>query len=196
MAKVEIITRTPEMHPNPAIQELIDKRDEYVNTARKVSRIQVELWRQIPWLALQADGRSGYYAKFTAAYEQGYWVLDEGEFSSIGTPSNTGVCVDLETGELVDTYTATNEDWGNNPVQPASDEGILKVLAVPEQLDAATLLAWLKSDAKRPTSKSYDARKQEDWRKRKIDELKLTPIYSRGKKVVSPNQTTLIEAEA
>ncbi len=56
---------------------------------RDYSRNQKELWRKVPYLALQADGHGGYSSTYQLAYIHGYWEAGE------------SVYVDLENGELI-----------------------------------------------------------------------------------------------
>lgn len=39
------------------------------------SESQKEMWRKVPWLALQADGRSGWSQHYENAYENGLWTV-------------------------------------------------------------------------------------------------------------------------
>lgn len=192
----EVITgEEPTEHPNPAIAELIEVRDEYVAAARRVSRAQVDLWRQIPWLALQADGRTGHLDDYASAFYSGYWRLSQGPNTSwSGAGVDTGVCVDLETGELVDSYSALNPDWGDKPPVPAHADGVLKVLAVPEQLDAESIVEYLKEMGKQPTGKYYSEEEKREWREGIIAEQGLTPMFSR-RKVVTPEGPALLESQ-
>lgn len=59
------------------------------------TKSQVDLWRQIPYLALRSDGISGWCGTKSTAYRMGYWRLESGIFN--GGYSYT---VDLDTGEL------------------------------------------------------------------------------------------------
>lgn len=177
----------PPEHPNPAIAELLAVRDEFVAAARRASKAQVDLWRQIPWLALQADGRTGHLDQYADAFYSGYWVFNQGPNTSwSGASVNTGVCVDLETGELMGSYSALDSDWGNKPPVPASAEGILRILAVPEQLDAESIVERLKKKAEQPTGSYYNEEEKRQWRERIVAEQGLTPMFSR-RKVVTPD---------
>ncbi len=194
----EVITgEEPAEYPNPAIAELIEVRDEYVAAARRASRAQVDLWRQIPWLALQVEGRDGYNDDYGTAYEQGYWNLRRGEFSWAGASQDTGVSVDLETGMLIDSWSAFSEDSSTqDEPRPASDANILKVLAAPEQLDAAEIIKSLKAQIERPGNPyaSKTPEEQVKWRRGIINRLRLEPIYSR-RKVVTPGEPFLLEPQ-
>ncbi len=175
-------TGEPPEHPNPAIAELLAARDELVAAARRASRAQVDLWRQVPWLALQADGRSGYLDKYSYAYFYGYWELERG---------CCGVSVDLETGELMSSYTAIDEWTGDEHVNPASDGSILCLLSNPKLLDAAAVLEKLREKAKEPTFEHYNEDEIRQWREEIIAKRRLTPLYSRGKLVVFPDPTLI-----
>lgn len=174
----------PPRHPKPAIAELRAVRDEFVVAARRASKAQVDLWRQVPLLALQADGRSGYLDKYSYAYNYGYWELSRG----------TNVCVDLETGELMDSHSALPSERSNKPPVPAYANEVLKVLGDPEQLDATVVIKDLKRKIKEPTFEHYNEEEIRQWRERIIAKNGLTPMFSR-RKVVTPEGPALLEPQ-
>lgn len=149
--------RTPRSQPeqlNPGLVELIKLRDELVGSVREFSRSQVGLWRQVPEVALRAYGRAGSFEKYKEAYKNGYWILDRAP-NGLSHSVRTGVVVDLETGELFDEASTYNfQDDEREPI-PAEASGILKALAVPEQLDAQIVLEELRENAKKPIRESY-----------------------------------------
>ncbi len=70
-------------------KELASDLNALAEKIRDYSRNQKELWRKVPYLALQADGHGGYSSTYQLAYIHGYWEAGE------------SVYVDLENGELI-----------------------------------------------------------------------------------------------
>jgi len=85
------------------IRQLITKRRSLVKDICDYSISQKNLWRRVPYLALEADGRTGFGDNYSRAYNGGFWALD-------GSIVNGGyeVYVHLTTGNLVDAYFASN----------------------------------------------------------------------------------------
>ncbi len=81
--------------------EIVTGAEKIVEFVRDYSRSQKEFWQRIPLLALEADGRDGFYDNYYRAYRQGFWALQ----SSVSR-GYYSVYVDLSTGELVDAYSA------------------------------------------------------------------------------------------
>jgi len=141
------------------------KRRELVSAVRSWVRSQKDLWQRVPYLALQADGRSGHLDKFAHAYYHGYWLLD----ASI----NNGyycVSVDLANGELIDP---------NKPTQKASDDSILVLVADIDALDAVKVVAYLEQASTEPTGRWYDEKEKRAWRESVLKETGLLPLYVR-----------------
>ena len=63
-----------------------------VQTLIETVKQDIELWRQVPFHAMLANGVSGYSSDLGLAYQCGIW--------EIRSPNNQIVYVDLETGEL------------------------------------------------------------------------------------------------
>ena len=152
---------------NSEVRELLQK-------IRNIAKQQKSLWQQIPYLALQADGRSGYSDQFSRAYHQGYWA--------VGNTRNGcyRIYVDLETGELVDAY---------DPQRMAQDEDILSIIQHLHQLDAAEISKNLKARAKEPIVGYYN---EED---RKAREERISSILQQGniaqdsfRRIISPKE--------
>ncbi len=135
-----------------------------VQALRDRSHEQVEFWRQVPYLALQADGRTGHLDQYSCAFYHGYWQLHSSEHSGY-----YHVYVDLETGDLVS---------ASNVEQLASDDAVLNLNA--DELDAEKLVAELIEEGKEEHGSYYSAEAKEEWRQSVIAETGLTPIYSRG----------------
>ncbi|MDO8492065.1 MAG: hypothetical protein Q7S34_00285 [bacterium] len=138
---------------NHTVKELSQK-------VREVSKRQKDLWQQVPFLALQADGRTGYSDQYARAYIQGYWAVE----SSVSGGCYS-VYVDIETGELVSAY---------DPRQVARDKDVINLAVDPQQLDASHLVKALKVAAKEPIGSYYDAKKRKERKER------ITSILRRG----------------
>lgn len=73
--------------------EVKELKDKLIKTLQDYSRSQVDLWRQVPALAREADRRRGLTCgRYQMAYLSGYWPI----FSS----DMHGLWVVLQTGEL------------------------------------------------------------------------------------------------
>lgn len=125
-------------------EEVNDVARELVQKVQKVSKQQKSLWQQVPYLALQADGRTGYSDQYSRAYHQGYWAVE----SSVRDGSYS-VYVDLETGELVNAY---------DPRETALDEDVLSIILHLHKLDATQIVSALKAHATEPIGNYYNAK--------------------------------------
>ena len=138
--------------------------DQLVEIIREISRIQAHLWQQIPALALEYNGRSGYSGQLQLAYTKRLWELD------IKTGSGrSGCCVDLTSGELVWL-------WNENP--PLNKKYVLALAFGIEQINAQQKIDWMTEEILKPypgytqTLRDgteewrtfYDPVKQEAWR--------------------------------
>jgi hypothetical protein len=135
-----------------------------IDMIRQYSRDQKELWQQVPYLALQADGRSGYSDNYSRAYRTGYWALE----SSI-VKGYYNIFVDLSNGDLVN---AIDES------QFADAEQIIKVAFHLEEIDACEIIDDLTAKAKSLPWKGYAKSAQDRWRKDLIKELDLKKRYT------------------
>jgi hypothetical protein len=105
---------------------------------------QIPFWVQIPYWALQANGRTGWSEAYKAAYALGRWqVFDD-----------RSVFVDLKTGRIVDLSSAIITDT----------ETILRVASDLECVDARTILARLKIEARQKHASYMDVRNVTDIR--------------------------------
>lgn len=136
-----------------------------VSELRKYSASQKEIWRKVPFLALQADGITGYSDTYSRAYQQGYWALSE----SI-VDGRYQVYVDLATGELVS---------AGRPDRPANDSSVLVFALNPAVLDAAKIIQDLIAHAQRPYWHTYTKETQEQWRQKLIERYGLLELYER-----------------
>lgn len=153
--------------PNPLFKKLLASAKELVNSIRELSKSQKDAWQQVPFWALQADGRTGFSDQYSRAYRQGYWAVEttvhKGSYS---------VYVDLETGELVSAF---------DPRKQARNTDVLMIASDPIQIDAVSLVKELSRDAKQPVDTYYNAQKQDKWRQAILKELNLRPNAYRRK---------------
>lgn len=152
---------------NPLFKKLSASTKELVNLTRELSKSQKRIWQQVPFLALQADGRTGYSDQYSRAYRQGYWAVE-----STVHGGSYSVYVDLETGELVSAF---------DPRKEARDEEVLMIASNPNQLDAVSLVTEIAKDAERPIGSYYNAQEQEKWRQETLKEYNLRPAEYRRK---------------
>lgn len=122
--------------------ELRTARAAYCQMVRDYCESQVEVWRTIPWLALQADGRSGYNGNLARAYHWGHWALE----SSIGRYGGYSGFVDLANGRLIDVYPGADMD----EEREARDNVVMGL--TPEDIDATMIANSLRTYAQREES--------------------------------------------
>lgn len=135
---------------------------------RAYAREQVALWRRLPYLALEADGRNGFSDNYSRAYRQGVWAVE----SSVKSGSYT-VYVDLATGELIDPFAF----HANGTISPVGDAAVLALAVSLSELDARDIVEQLKQRSKEPVASYYEPAVQKRWREDTRRECKLTPIY-------------------
>lgn len=78
------------------LEDLETTRDRLLEDIREYSENRKEEWQRIPYLALKADGRSGWNDRYQTAYLHGFWWL--GVYNQNG---HRAAKVDLETGRIV-----------------------------------------------------------------------------------------------
>ena len=142
---------------------------------REYSRSQVELWQQVPLLALEAQEKDSPNNEYRRAYEQGYLSVNDDDF--------TPACVDLETGELIRLSLVWTDSKGvlqpkidyTNPEQ-APDYAVLIAYSL-DLLDAERIVKELKD------IREFDIllRKDDAWREQLKQQLGLTEKYQRRK---------------
>jgi len=125
---------------------------------------QKELWRKVPWLALQADGRTGYLDHWSIAYSNGLWCI---------SPSGRDYTefVDCATGKLVD-----------GQLRELTEGRLLPLASRLDVLDAETVIEHLLKEAQKERPSYYSADqwgRAEQLRQKKIKEHKLTEVYER-----------------
>jgi len=152
---------------NPLFKKLSASTKELVKSIRELSRSQKGVWQKVPFMALQADGRTGFSDQYSRAYHQGYWAV-----TSTVRGGSYSVYVDLETGELVSAF---------DPRKEARDEDVLMIASNLNQLDAVSLVNKLSIDAKQPVGHYYNAQEQEKWRQETLKEYDLKPTEYRRK---------------
>ncbi len=151
-------------------EEIKNKRSELIQLIRDYAKSQKDLWQQVPYLALQADGRGGFSDAYGACYHEGYWTIFSSQMHSIGGYS---VIVDCETGELVYPYKKG----------PAPDHCLLLINI--EELDAEKVIAQLKKRAKSKNSKiiyfgDEACKTPEEWREKQAQKYGIRPdAYTR-----------------
>jgi len=138
---------------DPLFTQIETTGKELINRIREYGRSQKNFWQQIPYLALQADGRYGYNDQYSRAYTQGYWAI---RASCVSGYSNVyDVYVDLENGELVSAH---------DPRKPARDEALLALVFQMSKLDAALFVRALFINSRKSTASGYNCDKQRRWR--------------------------------
>lgn len=118
---------------------------ELIEKIRDVSRSQKDLWQMVPFLALQANGRSGYSDQYMRAYQSGYWAV----VSSL-RDGYYHVFIDLETGDLV--------EWYGTVQKKAPDNSVLIIAVNINELDAAKIIDELRAKTKEPIHETYNAK--------------------------------------
>lgn len=131
---------------------ITDLAENLASEIRAFSRRQDDLWQRVPWLALEADGRTGYSERLMRAYLQGYWglgpTLADGRFS---------VYVDLATGELVNSC-----EYNSRILAPTRD--IIVLANYIKSLDASFVISELVVLGERLYRRDFDPEKQVEWR--------------------------------
>ena len=140
---------------------------EIVQLVCRYAESQVEEWRKVPHLALEADGRIGrYYFNnwFDIAYTNGLWLLPV----SHSFKTSVAIHIDCDTGKLVD-----------RDLNPLKDKYVLAAAAQIEDLDASRVIRELKSAAKAEHVDDQQADLRRKWREELACTLELEPTYRR-----------------
>jgi hypothetical protein len=120
-------------------------------------------WRRVPYLALQADGRSGYIRAYAYAYTRGLWVINLGrDYSPF---------VDCATGRVV-TYEL--EEVGDRTLLSCGLDSLRADKVIAELEKRASNVALQYTDPP-------EHERREAWRKDLATEYKLQPLYVRRK---------------
>jgi hypothetical protein len=149
---------------------IISDASNLVKKIREYSRSQKELWQQVPWLALEADGRTGW--GYSRCYNDGLLELDacksDGRYQAL---------VDLATGDIINAFKFYNK------VPPkivlADDEEVLRLSFHMDQLDVKKFVGVLKREAKKHYGSYYDPQEQEARKTEIRERSNLQKIYVR-----------------
>ena len=159
------------------LAQVIALRDELVAQLREYSESQTELWRQVPWLSLQADGRSGGMGFYDRTYRLGLWPVEDGG-------SSLAVAVDCNSGRIIFPRQVHNLVT----LEAASVVKILQLAVDPARLDAQQVIDYLKKKATQPRP-SYisaaEALARDKERRALAHRYGLTKIFSRPDKVAA-----------
>lgn len=157
-----------------SIQEIKAARDATVASVRAYCTSQVDLWRKVPWLALQADGRSGAMGSYERAYYDGLWAID-------GHTIISTTFVDCDTGALVRLMQPQSNRY---QIVPAWDDRVLQLATKPGVLTASLAITSLTAKAAAPRA-SYiskdEALKRDQLRAEIAHKYSVTEIYTRIK---------------
>lgn len=138
---------------------------ETVQLVRRYSESQVESWRRVPLLALQADGRVGrYYTNswLEAAYMHGLWRIP-------ASFKNVEVFVDCDTGGIV-----------GRQLEAVEDKYILAIASKLSDIDAGKVIDELSGNALQETAEeSLEARLRRKWRQEIVIQEKIQERYVR-----------------
>ena len=146
------------------------KTNELDELIRAYTRSERELWRLVPYLALQADGRSGYSSQYSIAYSMGLWRIEH----SLDRFSSYTVAVDCATGELVSIP---------NTREKAHKEDVFRCASRLHELDAAAVVLELRKEGKAPYSSCYDEAKIKAWRLKTQAECDLREMFVRKNEI-------------
>ena len=161
---------------------------EIVKDIRDFSVFQKDLWQRVPWLALEADGRTGFLDKYSCAYDSGFWQLD----GSIKN-GHYQIYIDLATGELIDAASVSGMPLNlrdqeivispkENGRKLAREEGILGLAFHLNELDASMIISDLEREAQKPYGSYYKPHAQEEWRNDLREKFGLEEVYTRKSK--------------
>lgn len=144
------------------LPELRQNAATLVRLIRGYSLSQQDLWQQVPNIALEADGRSGYLSLYQIAYEKGFWQLQV----------SPKMYVDLATGGLVTNYTSKRPSM-------ATDSSVIHLAYQLDLINAQEIVDALKEKAKEPMAEYIQHPNGRDWRNGLRRALNLTERYQR-----------------
>ena len=143
-------------------KSIVQKINEY-SVSQKV------FWQRIPYLALEADGRTGFDENLNRAYSEGRWVIE-----GSSQHGYYRIMVDLATGKLVNPF---------KPIDSAPKDVILGISSYLDQLDAKAIVERLETKSRKPCGSYYSEKEHEitDRRREQLREsLGLERIFTRG----------------
>ena len=141
-----------------------------VETLIETVKQDVELWRQIPFLSMMADGVGGYNSVHGLAYQYGIW--------EIRSSNNHIVYVDLETGEIC--------DLNNDKKMVLNSQDHTHILAMYldclDKFDAQRIAISLRLHSKGTAGrKTSDGKPLDNFRKKAVKKYGLRRMYTRKK---------------
>jgi hypothetical protein len=155
------------------------EKDNLATEIRNCAKAQACLWQQIPNLALEADGRSGYNDMYALAYRMRVWPIhsQNGRYDAY---------IDLQSGEIVHFPNWTGpiyvngeevnlETKNSRKPEPLPDKNIITFADNLDWLNAQKLIDELNKCAQEPYFKGYNPQEQEAWRTGLRKELDLDP---------------------
>lgn len=148
------------------LAEINGNKDRLVTTIREYVRSQVDVWRHMPHMAVEADGRVGYSGDLMLIYRYGYFAPNPMRVG-LDTP-----LVDCANGELVIFHKE------NVPPEPLSDAEVLELHDELDRLDASAQIANLKRAALEPLLPIFNERTQREWRDRVRRECGVTDVFT------------------
>lgn len=150
----------------------MDKRYQLVSEILEQCKAQKELWQQVPFLTLQAQGLSGWDDGYQACIYHGMWRL----------PYSTGGMIPYS----VDCATGVIHRFS----KPADQYEVGLLMIDPSGFDAKRVIAQLKAEVtkeKQIHDHSIHFNKYPfDWRDKLAKELKLEEAYKREKPIPPP----------
>lgn len=136
------------------------------------TKAQIDLWRQVPYLALMADGKTGYSNVYSQAYRLGMYRISgtaEGLF---------GLYVDCDSGDLL---------WLRGKVDLEARASTRQIVEAwfaqnsgSSRFDAQAVIGSLSQEAGEPTRSFMEQPGyREDWREVRAIELGLSELFTR-----------------
>ena len=160
-------------------RDLAKRAGELTASIRDYVRGQVSYWQMVPWLTLEADGRTGHCSNRARAFEYGVWAVE-----ASADRYGYRIYIDLATGELIKPVPFHHE---RGLIVPADDDHVICLAAHLDELDAVRLIKALRLIAKEPISSYYNSADTEAWRQKTHARLSLKKIFrSEDRRPVPP----------
>lgn len=151
------------------LQGLQAQADQLALSIRQRSEAQYRLWRQLPNLALEANGRTGWSGDLTTCTGYGIWSLSAEGFLG----HHNALAVDCATGRLM-------KGGGVNSFQKASDQQVLWLASRLALINVTLIIGYLSEKAQQPRP-SYIT--ESEWadheERREIERLRLGLGYDK-----------------
>ncbi len=128
------------MHKKITFDDLEIQKKEYVHNIIEYSKSQVDLWRKIPLLAWEANGRNGWVKTYELAYVENLWAVIDS--------SNGGyyrVYINILTGEPIDSF---QYFYNNKKILPALHKDLLSCDLI--HFNASKQIEFLEYQLERP----------------------------------------------